>query len=433
MTKKQREGACLVATRDDATTAPARQRLPREVWVLAAANLVIAAGFGIVAPAIPMFARSFDVSVTAASFVVSAFALARLVFAPLAGKGVSLLGERRIYLSGLLIVAVSTGAAAFAASYTQLVLFRSFGGIGSTMFTVSAIALLIRVTPAGLRGRASGLFGAGFLAGNVTGPLLGSGLITISLRAPFLFYAVLLLVATLLVWLLLRRSPLIADVEQQDAPAVRLTDALRDHAYRSALLANFSFGWIVFGVRISLIPLFIVEVLRQDEAFAGIAFAVFAAANLVMLMPAGRLADTVGRKPLVLIGLVASGAGTAWVGFTDSLTEFLIATVVAGLGSGTLQSPKQAAVADVVGSQGRGGPVLATFQMSADIGAILGPLAAGAIADQLSYTTAFLVAGALSLVAALVWLPARETLPSAAKQRHPSPEQSCELDTREQQ
>ncbi|MBA0125478.1 MFS transporter [Haloechinothrix sp. YIM 98757] len=412
-------------------TAPARS-LPREVWVLASANFLIAAGFGIVAPAIPMFARTFDVSVTAASFVVSAFALARLVFAPVAGKGVSLLGERRIYLSGLLIVAVSTGAAAFAASYTQLVLFRSFGGIGSTMFTVSAIALLIRVTPAELRGRASGLFGAGFLAGNVTGPLAGSGLITINLRAPFLFYAVLLIIATVLVWLLLRRSPLIAEVDSNEAPAVRLADALRDHAYRSALLANFATGWAVFGVRVSLVPLFIVEVLRQEEAFAGIAFAVFAAANLVMLMPAGRVADRIGRKPLVLLGLLASAGGTSWIGFSDSITEFMIATVVAGIGTGMLQPPKQATVADVVGSRGRGGPVLATFQMSADIGAIIGPLAAGALADGISYPVAFLVTGMLSLVAALVWLPARETLPPAEGSRHPAPEQSCELDTREQ-
>ena len=44
---------------------PTVARLPREVWMLVAVSFVIAVGFGIVAPALPTFARSFNVSVTA--------------------------------------------------------------------------------------------------------------------------------------------------------------------------------------------------------------------------------------------------------------------------------------------------------------------------------------------------------------------------------
>ncbi|MGH3518894.1 MAG: MFS transporter [Haloechinothrix sp.] len=400
--------------------------------MLVTANFVIAGGFGIVAPAIPMFARSFDVSVTAASFVISAFAVTRLLFAPVAGRLVTRLGERKVYISGLLIVAVSTGACAFAENYAQLVAFRSAGGIGSTMFTVSAVALLIHLTPPTLRGRAAGLFGTGFLLGNVAGPLAGGGLIAISLKAPFLAYSVALIVAVLIVWVLLRRSTLIAAADEDATPAVTLPDALREHSYRSALFANFATGWVIFGVRVSLVPLFITEVLRREESFAGIAFAVFAAANVIMLIPAGKLADTVGRKPLVLAGLVMSGSGTIWVGFSGSVPDFLMATVLAGVGTGLLTPPKQATVADIVGSRGRGGPVLATFQMAADVGAILGPIAAGVLADQLSFAAALAVTGALSLVAALVWLPAKETLPAKDEPHHPTPEQACEFEASEQ-
>ena len=49
-------------------------KLPQEIWVLVAASFVIALGFGLVAPALPQFARSFDVSVTAATIVISSFA-----------------------------------------------------------------------------------------------------------------------------------------------------------------------------------------------------------------------------------------------------------------------------------------------------------------------------------------------------------------------
>lgn len=409
------------------TTQERSTRLPGEVWVLVAANFVIAAGFGLVAPALPTFARSFDVSVTAASIVVSAFAVARLVFAPASGRLVTALGERRVYLTGITIVAVTTGACAFASAYWQLVLFRAVGGIGSTMFTVSAIALLIRVTPVPLRGRASGLWGTGFLLGNVMGPLLGGGLITISLRAPFLVYAGMLFVAVAIVWWFLRASPLAAPVTDGDAPSITLRTAFRHRSYVASLGSSFANGWAVFGVRVSLVPLFVEEVLRRESAFAGTALAVFAAGNVVMLLLAGRLADTIGRKPIILLGLLVSAGGTIWVGLTDTVPLFLTATVVAGLGAGLLSPPQQAVLADVIGSKGRGGPVLAAFQMSADIGAVIGPIAAGMLADQVSYTAAFIVTGALFLVAALVWLPAPETLPRGATESgtdHPTPEEA---------
>lgn len=401
-----------------------RTRLPGEVWVLVAANFVIAAGFGLVAPALPTFARSFDVSVTAASVVISAFAVARLVFAPASGRLINVLGERRVYLTGISIVALTTGSCAFAANYWQLLIFRSVGGIGSTMFTVSAIALLIRVTPAPMRGRASGLWGTGFLLGSVTGPLLGGGLLTISLRAPFLVYAGMLFVAVAIVWWFLRNSPLAAPVSD-DAPKISLRTALGHRSYLASLASSFANGWAVFGVRVSLVPLFVEEVLRRDGAFAGTALAVFAAGNVVMLLVAGRLADTIGRKPMVILGLLVAGGGTIWLGFTDSVLLFLVASVVAGMGSGLLTPAQQATVADVIGSKGRGGPVLAAFQMAADIGAVIGPIAAGILADQLSYSAAFAVTGVLAVVAALVWLPAPETLPGrAGRTAHPTPEEA---------
>jgi MFS family permease len=395
-----------------------KERLPSEVWVLVAANFVIAAGYGLVAPALPTFARSFNVSVTAASVVVSAFAVARLVFAPASGRLVTSLGERRVYLTGITIVAISTGACAFAGSYWQLLLFRSLGGFGSTMFTVSAIALLIRLTPAPMRGRASGLWGTGFLMGNVAGPLLGGGLLTISLRAPFVVYALLLLVAVFIVWWFLRRSTLAARVEA-DTSTFTVREALRHRSYVAALGSSFANGWAVFGVRVSLVPLFVEEVLRRDGAFAGTALAVFAVGNVLMLLVSGRMADSWGRKPTVMLGLVVSAGGTIWVGFTADVPTFLIATVVAGLGAGLLAPPLQATVADVIGSRGRGGPVLATFQMTADIGAVLGPIVAGLLADGLSYTAAFAVTGSLAALAAFAWIPAPETLPKKAA---PEPE-----------
>src|SRR5262249_17045909 len=171
-------------------------------------------------------------------------------------------------------------------------------------------------------------------------------------------------------------------------------------------------GWAVFGVRISLIPLFVVEALHRDSGLAGLSLAVFATGNAAVLLLSGRLADAIGRKPLVLAGLVVSGAGTIWLGNTHDIPAFLVVSLVGGVGAGVLNPPQNAAVADIVGSTRRGGSVLATFQMAADIGAIIGPIATGMIADRLSYRAAFELTGLIALLACVAWLPAAETLPS---------------------
>lgn len=407
--------------RTPTSAAAAPSQLPREVWVLVTVSFVIALGFGIVAPALPTFARSFDVSVTAASIVVSAFAFMRLAFAPVSGKLVSALGERPVYIWGIIVVGLSTGACAFAANYWQLLILRSLGGVGSTMFTVSAVALLIRLTPPPLRGRSTSLWSSSFLLGGVTGPLAGGGLIGISLRAPFVVYAMALFVAAAVAWLFLRRSPMLGVVPVGDVPALTVRAAFGHPAYRAALASNFANGWAVTGARVSLVPLFVVEVLHRAESLAGVALSVFAGGTVAMLMFSGRLADSLGRRLPMLIGLVVTGGATIWLGFTSGVPEFLAAALIAGAGTGLITPAQGATVADVIGSQAKGGPALAVAQMTADIGAILGPIATGLLADKLSYTAAFVLTGAVSLLAAAVWLRSPEPLAPTQTQCTPAP------------
>jgi MFS transporter, DHA1 family, tetracycline resistance protein len=392
-----------------------RERLPREIWVLVGGAFLIAIGYGLVAPTLPTFIRSFDVGITAASLVISVFALSRLVFAPLSGRFVTRLGELPVFMVGLTVVAASTGALAFAGQYWHLIALRVLGGVGSTMFTVSALSLLIRLAPPAMRGRATGAWATGFLLGNIVGPLAGGGLAAVNPRAPFLVYAVVLMVVVAISGLLLRgRTVETAEQAAAAGPPARFRTALGHPAYRAALAANFASGWAVFGVRVALVPLLVVEALRQPAAWAGIALAAFAAGNAATLVLAGTLADRRGRRPPVLVGLAVTGIATASLGFVTSAPLFLVASLVAGLGSGLVNPPINAAVADVIGSGARGGTVLAGFQMASDLGAIIGPVLAGGLAETAGFPAAFAVTGAVALVALAFWVVAPETLPAAS-------------------
>ncbi|MBV9514079.1 MAG: MFS transporter [Mycobacteriaceae bacterium] len=386
----------------------AKPRLPPEVWVLITADAVIALGYGVVSPVLPQYARNFGVTISAATFVISAFAAMRLCFAPVSGILVQRLGERRVYVSGILIVSLSTGACAFARSYWQLLLFRSLGGIGSTWFFVSSLGLMIRVSPENARGRVAGMFSTAFLIGSVAGPVLGSMTAGLGLSAPFVIYGIALLIAAAVVFFSLRHSSLAAP-EQSTEPAVTLRAALRQKAYRAALASNFATGWSVFGLRMALVPLFVSEILGRGAGMAGVALATFAAGNVSAVVPSGYLSDRVGRRTLLIIGLSVSGVATATVGWASSFPLFLAGAYVAGAAAGMFSSPQQAAVADIIGSKARAGTALAAFQMMADLGSIVGSFGVGEIAQHFSFGAAFLISGAILVAAAVGWTLALET------------------------
>src|SRR5690606_6424648 len=86
-------------------------------------------------------------------------------------------------------VAVSSLLAGLSQNYPQLLVLRAIGGIGSTVFTVASMSLVIRVAAAQFRGRATSIYQSGFLLGGIVGPAAGGAVLGFSLRAPFFAYA----------------------------------------------------------------------------------------------------------------------------------------------------------------------------------------------------------------------------------------------------
>ncbi|MET8544268.1 MFS transporter [Kitasatospora sp. NPDC004799] len=389
-------------------------KLPREVRALVAAGFMVSIGYGFVAPAIPLYARGFGISYFAASAVVSVFAVLRIASSAPAAQVVTRMGERDSYVLGLLVITVSTGACAFTTEYWQLLLCRGVSGIGSALFTVAGGTLLARTAPPDLRGRASGVYSTFFVLGGIGGPLLGAGLLAVDLRTPFLVYAAALLLAAVVMRVAVQGGRGAGTVTRGvPADTARFADALRHPAYRAALVSNFANGWMVSGVRITLVPLFVAEGLGQGGAWASTSLAAFAVGNAVVLLGAGVWSDRSGRRPPVMLGLFLSGAGTVVMGLTGSFALFVAASLAAGLGSGLLTPPLNAAVADVLGSRNRGGPVLAGFQMASDLGSVVGPLIAGALAGACSFAVAFAVTGAWALLSLPLWWRAPETRPAS--------------------
>jgi MFS transporter, DHA1 family, multidrug resistance protein len=384
--------------------------LPREVPILAAVSFTVALGYGIVAPAIPEFARQFGVSDAAAASVVSAFALMRVAAALPAGRVVDRFGVHKVMVAGLAIVAVSSVLAGFSRTFLELIALRGAGGIGSAMYTISAQALLLASVPGRQRGRASGLYSAGFLVGGISGPAVGGLVAAWSLRAPFLIYGGLLIIPAVIAAAALpgaAHRP--AAGSRPDRPLAVLARALRSRAYRAAASANLADGFAAMGVRSAIVPLFVRYVLHRSVFWTGIGFLAFAVLNAVALLPGGKVADSLGRRLVIITGCTAFAGGMAMLALLPGLWGYLAAMAVCGLGSGLLDVAPAAMIGDIL--TGRDGTLVASYQMAGDVGAVTGPLAAGFLVDTVSYAAAFWLASAVLGLAAILGFFAPETRP----------------------
>lgn len=370
-------------------------------------------GFGVVVPVLPIYVRSFGVGNAEVGAVVSAFALLRFISSPFCGRLIDLAGERAILSIGIGIVALSSGLVGIAQNYPELLVLRGIGGIGSALFTVSAMTLLIGSTSTAMRARSIGFYQGGFLIGGMTGPALGGLLATISLTAPFFFYAGTLAAAGVVGMLLLRPRTVALPSESGNTIAhISFRTVVRDRGFRAACVANFAQGWTSFGVRNSLVPVLIVEVLRGPSAWTGIAFAFSAVSQTLALAPAARFIDTVGRKPAIVGSFAVAAVTIAAVPFVTSFWALTALLCLYGVAAAFMGTAPAAAVGDAAG--GQGGRPVAVFSMFSDFGAIIGPLVAGFLADTVSYPVAFAV-GAMFFVGASAYalrMPGRATVPA---------------------
>jgi len=384
------------------------KELPREVSILVAASFFVAVGFGIVMPAIPIFAKSFGVNNAAIGLMVSAFAITRFCSGLISGSLVDRFGERAVFSSGVFMVALFTFLAGLAQSYHQLLIFRAAGGLGSSMFSVAAGSVIMRSVDDNHRGRAQSVYQGAFLLGGIAGPAIGGLLSAISLRAPFFVYSILLLCSGIVAFFFLKGDKIGTKAVSTSAEeSTTIAEALKMKPYKIALVLTFISTWITFGIRASILPIFVTEELHSTTAVVGYGLAISAVMQGIFLLRAGRFSDSKGRKASAVIGANVVFVGVLLLTFSTHIWMFLASMTILGLGGAFLTTTPASIVGDVI--RGKGGKVIGIFQMAGDAGMMIGPIVIGAISDVYSYRTAFGFSAAIFIIALVLVYQIPET------------------------
>ena len=146
--------------------------------LLAAAQFVVVLDASIVNVALPTIGKALDFSDENLPWIVNAYVLTFGGFLLLGGRTADLLGRRRVFMAGLMLVAVASLAAGFAATEGQLIAARAAQGLGAAIISPAALSIVTTIFSDGAeRNKALGVWGAVAGAGGAAGVLLG-GILT---------------------------------------------------------------------------------------------------------------------------------------------------------------------------------------------------------------------------------------------------------------
>ncbi|MBF6330807.1 MFS transporter [Nocardia transvalensis] len=144
-------------------------------------------------------------------------------------------------------------------------------------------------------------------------------------------------------------------------------------------------------------------------------FSIYLLAQAVTVPIYGKIADTVGRKPVMLFGIAVFALGSLLCGLATSMGALIAFRAVQGIGAGAVQPMSMTIAGDIYTIEERAkaqGYLASVWAMSS----VLGPLLGGLFSDYLSWRWIFLIN--LPLAALAGWMLMRAFRETTARQRH---------------
>lgn len=386
----------------------------RVVVALSTARLADALGNSILFVVIPLYVASLPApwlplpETLRAGILIAVYGFVNAALQPLAGAWVDWADRRKPFImGGLALMGLATLGFVLASRFTDLLLLRMLQGVGLGATLPAALAILAVNSEKRTRGGSMGIYTTSRMLGLTLGPILGGALVDhLGFNAAFYTAAGFIVLAVWLVHIWVTDSP------TAEAGAAPRRFRLLDRTLFTADLVSTSFAVFAMAAAFSMmVPLErqFNERLNQTAFAFGIAFSVLMISRLLLQVPLGRLSDRLGRKPLIIGGLVLMAPATLLLGEARTTLELIALRIVQGIGSAGVAAPAFALVGDLAkaGSTGR---QMSITTMGFGLGIATGPLLAGGLA-VVSFRLPFFV-GALVLLAAawVVYRYAPETV-----------------------
>ncbi|MBM2810178.1 MAG: hypothetical protein HW416_937 [Chloroflexi bacterium] len=370
--------------------------------------MTLSLGSSIVAPALPVYARSFDVTFGEASLVLIAYSVGQLAFSVPTGFLIDRFGRRRVLLAGPIVLAVASVGAGLAGTFPLLVAFRFLAGCSHQMWMLSRLTVIADAGVESQRGRqVMGMVGMES-SGRLLGPALGGFLAAlIDVRAPFFLQAALTLLAIAPSFFLIKdTTPMPAagrrggQAGSSGTLAMLLTWSVAMF-FLAQLFANLTRGATMSGQ----LHLYAVYAFGVGPETVGLLASAAGLVGLPIIFSTGYLMDRFGRTATVVPGFTLTGismAVMAIIAVTDGPFSVYVPAFLALQFSQSLTAGNMQVIATLVAPERARGRFFGIWRVAGEGGSAASPALFALVAAHASYGASFAMLAAFSIFAALV-------------------------------
>jgi len=295
--------------------------------------------------------------------IIGVFTITAVLLRPFIGREVDRRGRKVVLIAGSVVFLVSMLLYNYTRSVEELLMLRVLHGIGWGAATTASTTLIADIAPPSRRGEAMGIFGMSANIAMAVGPALSIMLLTSSSYTTLFTTAAAIAFVSLL---------LVLPISETVVVHPRTALFSREAFFPSAIMFTIS---LTYGSIVSFLPLFAT---KQGITNPGVFFTVFAITLLLVRGLAGKLSDIKGRKFVIVPGMIIIAIGLWVLSAAASLTGFMAAALLYGMGFGLFHPTMMALLLDRVTPQGRGA-AMGTFTASFDLGIGMGSIIMGVI------------------------------------------------------
>lgn len=374
----------------------------RLVWALSLARMGDSIGNSVLFVVVPLYVSSLPHPVVSlrepllVALVIAVYGFLSSLLQPVAGALSDWSRRPKLLIQvGLGISIVSTLSFIWAREYFDLLWLRTGQGAGLAFTIPASLALMTMGTQRQTRGGSMGIFTTMRMVGFSIGPPLGGFLLvhfgfTVVFVAAAGFVAVGLLAVS--IWVR----------EEHPAGERREFRIVERGLFTPGILAVSS-ATLVMAVAFSeIVPLEKQINARTGETAVGfgLSFTALMVSRLLLQIPLGHLSDRIGRKPLIISGLLVLAPATALLATSGSVWALAGWRVMQGLAAAAIAAPAFAVTGDLARGGGEGRQ-MSTATMGFTLGLALGPLLAGWL-EQYFFELPFIVSAVMCVASAAI-------------------------------